>query len=357
MPGVSIELRRQVEVQARELGFDAIGFARADEPLEADHEHYLEFLARGMHGDMGYLAKNAEVRRSLDGEGIVAGAKTVICLSRRYDRDETDDPPLARTVARYARGRDYHNHLRKRIGRLARFVAGLEVGAKARALCDTAPVLERAWAARSGLGFVGKNGLLIVPGQGSYCLLGEVVTTVALVDHAPDPLNERCGSCTLCLEACPTDAFVAPRVLDPRRCISYATIEARSPAPNALADAIGEHLFGCDDCQQVCPYNAIAPPSAEKTKPFQPHERWSRLTLLDFVTLDEAQFARALEGSPLRRATRVGMARNAVLHAASQRGDAEAGARAVLAAGAQHDDAGVRRLARAALARCEELNP
>ena len=357
MPGVSRELRHRVEAEARELGFDAIGFARADVPLDVDHDRYREFIARGMQGDMGYLAENVDVRRRLDGDGILAGAKTVICLTRRYDRDDAADPPMATAVARYARGRDYHNHLRKRIGRLARFVASLAVGARARPLCDTAPVLERAWAVRAGLGFVGKNGMLIVPGQGSYCLLGEVVTTVALVDSTPKPMNERCGSCTLCLDVCPTDAFVAPQVLDPRRCISYATIEARSPAAPELHQAIGAHLFGCDDCQQICPYNAVAPPPSEKTTPFQPDERWSQLTLLDFVTMDEARFARALQGSPLRRATRVGMARNAVLFAAAARPDLDDQSRAVLDAGCRHDDAGVRQLASSSLVASAELNP
>src|SRR5262249_18003347 len=150
-----------------------------------------------------------------------------------------------RMIARYARGRDYHNGVRKKLRRLAAFVRGL--GADARPLIDDAPILERAWAARAGLGFVGKNGMGIVPGTGSLLALGEGVTTLALT---PDtPIDERCGTCTRCLDACPTHAFTRPFVLDARRCVSYLTIEKRGAIEDSLREGVGEHLFGCDDCQ------------------------------------------------------------------------------------------------------------
>src|SRR6185369_15160112 len=190
------------------------------------------------------LADHAETRRRLDGADIIAGARSVICVGRRYARSreaEERDPPLARGIARYARGQDCHVFLRKKLRQLAAFVRTLGPSVDARAFCDTEPVLERAWAARAGIGFVGKNGLVITPGQGSYQILGEVVTTLALV---PDtPIAERCGACTRCLDACPTGAFAAPFVLDPRRCIAYLTIEAKDAPPPDLAEAIGEHLF------------------------------------------------------------------------------------------------------------------
>ena len=186
---------------------------------------------------MGYLADAREARRRLDTDAILEGARSVICVAERYVRGGA--PPgeagkrgrgwsrVVQAIARYARGHDYHNHLRRRLRKLAAFVRTLGEGVEARPICDDAPVLERAWAARAGLGFVGKNGLLIAPGVGSFVLLGEVVTTLALL---PDtPMAERCGSCTLCLDACPTGAFDAPFVLDPRRCISYLTIELRGP--------------------------------------------------------------------------------------------------------------------------------
>jgi epoxyqueuosine reductase len=337
----------QIRQRARELGFHAIGFARV-QPLERDHERYRDFVAAGMHGDMGYLADHAEVRREVDTPAILAGAQTVICLARRYDRGQAEqsDPPLMRGVARYARGRDYHGFVRKRLGRLAAFVRELGPTAQARALCDTAPVLERAWAARAGMGFIGKNGLLIVPGQGSYCLLGEVVTTLALTEASyGQPASERCGSCRACLDACPTDAFPQPFVLDPRRCVSYATIEIRSAPAAEMRPALGEHLFGCDVCQEVCPYNVVAPPPPQDTEPFQPLERWAGVSLSELVGADEARWAELSRGTPLRRATRVGLARNALLVAARLFSDGDETARAALERGLSHDDPSIRQLA------------
>ncbi len=303
-------LTARVRARAGELGFEAVGIARADVPLEADFARYEAFVDAGMHGEMSWLADDREVRRRLDGEAILAGAKSVICLARRYARDLPEGaPPIAEKIARYARGQDYHVFLRKKLRKLAAFVRTLdaEAPAEARPLLDVAPVLERAWAARAGLGFVGKNGLLIVPGQGSFVLLGEVVTTLELT---PDtPLPERCGACTRCLDACPTGALVRPFVLDARRCVSYLTIEQRGATDPALREGVGEHLFGCDDCQTVCPFNAAAAPPA--SAPFRPREAWREVSLAGLLRLDVDAWARLAEGSPVHRATQEGMVRNA----------------------------------------------
>lgn len=333
-----------IDDRARALGFDVVGFARADVPLEEDHARYEAFIEAEYHGEMGYLADNREVRRQLDGPGILAGAKTVVCLARRYAGPEADEPAprtSSAAIARYARGRDYHNHLRKRLQKLAAFVRGLGPGVEARALIDTAPVLERAWAARAGLGFIGKNGLLIVPGQGSFLLLGEVVTTLAIPEAGLGvPMAERCGRCRACIDACPTDAFVRPFVLDARRCLSYATIERKTTPPEDQWDALGaEHLFGCDDCQTCCPYNHAPRPSLPDDAPFRPHPRWDETTLADLVAADAATFARLTEGSPLRRPGRLGLARNALMVAAG-RGD-----EAALNAGRAHPDPAIAELA------------
>src|SRR5262249_24804551 len=204
-----------------------------------------------------------------------------------------------RHIARYARGSDYHNHLRRRLRRLAAFVRTLGEGTRARPMSDDAPVLERAWAARAGLGFVGKNGLLIVPGVGSFVLLGEVVTTLA-IDPDP-PIPERCGSCTRCLDACPTSAFDAPFVLDPRRCVAYLTIEHRGPIDDDLRPGVGTHLFGCDDCQTVCPFNAARGrrASSEVDARFSADPRWATTELSDLLALDDDGFLRLREGSPI----------------------------------------------------------
>jgi epoxyqueuosine reductase len=332
----------RVKARALALGFDVVGVAAADAPLDADHARFLAFLARGHHGAMGYLAEHAEARRRLDTEAILAGARSVICAGRRYARDAAADPPLAQGVARYARGQDYHVFLRKKLRKLAAFVRTLAPGVEARAFLDTEPILERAWAARAGLGFVGKNGLVITPGMGSFLLLGEVVTTLPLV---PDtPMTERCGACTRCLDACPTQAFPAPFVLDATRCISYWTIEQPEAPPDELRAAIGEHLFGCDACQDVCPYNRTALPPAETTVPFRPLERWSRLGLDELVSLPADRWEEIAQGSPLYRAGRGGVARNAALVAKTRLARGQGGAeeeRAVVAAAA-HDDPAVR---------------
>ncbi|MGD0674783.1 MAG: tRNA epoxyqueuosine(34) reductase QueG [Polyangiaceae bacterium] len=349
-PLTRAELTGLVRQATRSLGFDAVGIARADLPLTAEMDRYAAFLAGGLYGEMKFLEQNRAARARLDGPEILLGAKSVICVARRYRRtpeEEGRDPELARAIARYARGRDYHRFLRRRLRRLATLLRKLGTPScpvRARPLCDEEPVLERAWAARAGLGFVGKNGLLIVPGVGSMVLLGEVVTTLEL---EPDvPLAERCGSCTRCLEACPTGAFMKPFVLDPRRCIAYLTIEKRTEMPIDLAPAVGEHLFGCDDCQTVCPFNAgrgVRAAAAENHDPFAPLERWSRLALEDLLILDEARWREIAQGTPLRRAGRIGLARNAAI-VLGNRGDV-ASLPALRSAASAHDAIVVREAA------------
>jgi epoxyqueuosine reductase len=351
-------LAEPIRERAAELGFSLLGFAAAADPPLEDHRRYQRFIAAGMHGEMSYLERHAEARARVDTAAILPGARTVICLASPYGRpasEEATDPPLARAIARYARGRDYHGHLRKRLRRLADFVRSLAPGAEARALSDTAPVLERAWARRAGLGFVGKNGLLIVPGQGSHCLLGEVVTTLRVEPEAlGSPAAERCGSCRACLDACPTDAFAAPYVLDPRRCVAYLTIEARTLPPPALRPGVGEHLFGCDDCQDACPYNHGGRSASADRDPYRPLPLWSELSLGDLCAWDEASFLRATTGSPLRRARRAGLARNALLVAAVRargpEGPSREAARALLEEARNHEIADLRVLAEELLA-------
>ena len=305
-----------VRAKAKELGFEAVGVAQADLELDLDFTRYQDFVDTGMHGEMAWLAENAEARRRLDTSDILAGAKSVICVARRYKRDdEESDSKTAKTIARYARGHDYHNVVRRKLRRLAAFVRRFGTEASpvlARPLIDDAPLLERAWAARAGLGFVGKNGLIIVPGEGSFVLLGEVVTTLSLT---PDtPMSERCGTCRLCIDACPTSAFVRPFVLDPRRCVSYLTIEHRSSIEPGLRDAVGERLFGCDECQTVCPFNASSRPrDPERTRTFEPLERWSTLDLGSLLEMQPEAWERVSAGSPLKRATSDGLARNAAI--------------------------------------------
>ncbi len=372
----------RVRAEARTLGFDAVAIAPAGEGagVDRDFARYEAFVAAGMHGEMRWLARHAEVRKRLDGDGILPGAKSVVCVARRYQRppeDEAKDSPTAKGIARYARGRDYHGFLRRRLRRLAAFIRALggpDGPVAARPLCDAEPVLERAWAARAGLGFIGKNGMLIVPGVGSMVLLGEVVTTLELdASDATDAsrarpraheggdwpssfdarLSDRCGSCTRCLDACPTQAFDGPYVLDPRRCVSYLTIEHRTAIAPELREHLGDHLFGCDDCQTVCPFNAgvgpRSPPSLADGDPFAPLDRWSSARLEELLSLDEAGWQGVSEGTPLRRAGRAGLARNAAI-VLGNRGETSA-IEPLRRAAETHDDAMVREAASWALKR------
>jgi epoxyqueuosine reductase len=360
-----MRLAERVRTYARSLGFDAVGIARADVSLDRDMERYEAFVDREMHGEMGFLARNVAARARLDGDAILEGARSVICVARRYQAPAQQvgaETGTADLIARYARGRDYHGFLRNRVRRIATFLRSLgtpEQPVHARPLCDEEPVLERAWAARAGLGFVGKNGLLIVPGVGSMVLLGEVVTTLSLATDTP--IAERCGSCTRCLDACPTDAFAAPFVLDPRRCISYLTIETKGEVPVALRDGVGEHLFGCDDCQSVCPFNAgasaRAPPRDDDGDPFAPLIRWAKVRLEALLSPDmsEGDWRSMLEGTPLKRAGATGLARNAAIVLGNRRDPLALPA--LRDAAARHPDATVREAAGWAAARVASSAP
>lgn len=361
-PDVSTTKARESRTQtvfarARALGFDAVGVADARAPLDRDMDRYDAFLDAGYDGEMTWLRDHRELRRRVDVDGILEGARSVVCVAQRYQRsadDEAADPDFAKMVARYARGRDYHNGLRKKLRSLARLLRTLEEGAAARPLTDDAPILERAWAARAGLGFVGKNGMLIVPGDGSFVLLGEVVTTVELDVGAP--MAERCGSCRACLDACPTGAFPAPFVLDARRCVSYLTIELRSPIDDSLRRGVGEHLFGCDDCQTVCPFNKGARSALGRglgrergvADRYRPLDRWATTDLAALLSATDDAFRTLTEGSPLHRATREGLARNAAIVLGNRRDSASLGA--LRSAQASHPSAVVREAAAWAIA-------
>ena len=361
----------QVRTEARRLGFDAVGITHANR-LDRDFARYEAFIDAGMHGEMGWLARHRNVRERIDNNGILAGAKSVICVARRYGAPEqrgggadattraTRTIASTGTIARYARGRDYHGFMRRRLRRLAAFVRALgtvEEPVRARPLCDEEPVLERAWAVHAGLGFIGKNGMLIVPGLGSMVLLGEVVTTLDLEGPACTPASwqERCGACTRCLDACPTDAFATPFVLDARRCVSYLTIELRGAIASELREGVCTHLFVCDDCQTVCPFNAgtgaRAPLEATDGDPFAPLERWSHMSLESLLGLDEASWSALFRGTPLRRTGRSGIARNAAIVLGNRRD--RAALPALRAAACGHDDPVVREAASWAISRIE----
>jgi epoxyqueuosine reductase len=304
----NLTLTERVREVGEEAGFARIGVAVAGR-LEEESAHLDAWLRAGRHGQMEWMAETAEVRKDPRDSNMLEDAKSVVVMAAPYGHDtEYEGPPPAK-VAKYALGRDYHNVLTKKARRVAKLLQ--REGYGARVAVDSKPVFERAWAERAGVGFIGKNCCLIVPGLGSHVFLACVVTTAELAADAP--ITRRCGSCTLCLDACPTRAFVGPRSLDARKCISYLTIEHRGPIPEEHRSAIGPWLFGCDACQDVCPYNQTAGANARSLDAFEPGARWQGLRAGELLEMDEEALRDWSEGSPVKRARREGLARNAAI--------------------------------------------
>jgi epoxyqueuosine reductase len=303
-----VSLTREIKERALALGFDRVGVARV-EALGPEGARLQAWLAAGRAGEMGYMARTAATRIDPRRPGMLPSARSIVVLAAAIARAPEPSGPAPGRIARYARGRDYHNVLGKRARKVARVLRRL--GHKARAATDLMPIFERAWAERAGLGFVGKNCCLIIPGLGSHVLLASVLTSAELEPDAP--MEARCGTCRLCLDACPTAAFAGPGELDARRCISYLTIEHPGAVPEDLRAAIGDRLFGCDDCQDVCPWTKVplAPPDA--TAPFATDPRWTGIEAADLLALDDDAFAKLTDATPLRRPGRDGLARNAAL--------------------------------------------
>ena len=303
-----LALTQALKARALELGFDRVAVGGAGPPEHA--AAFERWLDAGYAGDMSYLAKGRAAR--LDPAQLLPGWRSVVAVALNYAPGEDD--PAWRGVARYARGRDYHRVIRPRLHGLKdvlRAAGGPDV--RSRASIDTSAVLERGLAARAGLGWIGKNTNLIAPGLGSYFFIGIVLTTAELTPDEAVP--DHCGTCTACLAACPTRAFVAPYTLDARRCISYLTIEHRGPIDASLREPIGGWLFGCDVCQDVCPWNRHAPPTRESAfasgTPPGPAET--------LVEMSDAEFRERFRGSALKRARRAGLARNAAIVLANRR--------------------------------------
>ena len=302
-------LGEQIGVWARTLGFTDIGVADTD--LAAYAPAFRRWLAERLHGDMGYMARN--VAKRLAPEALLPGTVRVICARMDY----LGTPPPAQTalptndgtatIARYAVGRDYHKVVRRRLARLAKRIEQ-RTGGRFRAFTDSAPVLEKPLAEKAGIGWIGKNTLLLSE-AGSWFFLGEIYTNLPLPVTPPRPANAPgCGNCRACMTVCPTGAIVAPGKLDATRCIAYLTIEHKGAIPHALREAIGNRVFGCDDCQIVCPWNRFARRSPEAA--FAPRHGLDRATLATLLSWDEATFLARTEGMALRRATYAQWVRN-----------------------------------------------
>lgn len=289
-------------------GFSVVGIARA-ESLEGnpDGERFREWLVAGRHGEMEYLAREPE--RRLDPGRVVTGARSILCVGLDYGSGDAVPPPEPGRgrIARYARGRDYHKVFTTRLKKLEAAIVAEFPGVASRRYVDTGPVLEKLWAERAGVGWRGKHTNLVSCEFGSWLLLGELILDLDLSPGTVHP--DRCGTCSRCITACPTGAITGPHQLDATLCISYLTIEHRGPIPESLRGLMGDHVFGCDDCLDVCPWNRFARVSAEAD--FRPRAETLAPLLAELVALDDEAFLARFAGTPVMRAGRRGLARNA----------------------------------------------
>ncbi len=301
-------LTEEVKAFARDLGFDLVGVTTAD-PLPDDEARLRSWVGAGMHGAMGYVADHAP--RASQPAQVVPGARSVVVVGLAYQWDlaEPDGEGLRGRVSAYARGIDYHRVIEEKLARLSRLLMARGAGI-ARVYVDTGPLLDRALAHRAGLGWFGKNTLLITKtGHGSYVFLGEVLTDLILDPDAP--AEGSCGRCRICLDECPTGAIVAPFVVDARRCISYLTIELRSWIPRDLRPLMGTWVFGCDICQDVCPHNVLVKKGLHAE--FAPRRDVAFPDLIELLHLDERTYQERFRHSAIKRAKRRGLRRNAAV--------------------------------------------
>lgn len=291
------QLRRLLQEAIAWQGFSSWGVARA-EPLPEAHARLREWIASGRHGFLGYMERSAHLRAGPGGPDFLPGARSVVMVSLAFSRPDPPPPSLGRLVARHARGLDYHDvvgaRLRAVLSRLEREVGDLH----GRVFVDSAPVMEKPWAQRAGLGWIGLNGLLVQPGLGTWCVLGGIAIDG---DIEPDAsASDGCGDCRACVDACPVGALSGDRLVDVRRCLSGITVERRGPLDREQARSLsGRMAFGCDLCQEACPHNAV-PPAGDAD--FEPLRFMKGMTGRDFLGLDAVRAGRLLEGTSLARA-------------------------------------------------------
>jgi epoxyqueuosine reductase len=315
----TFSLEDSLKAKARELGFVAVGIAPAtDDPVRAERLH--EWLDAGFHGDMGWMQDRAEVRQGP--QSMWPAAKSVIALGMSYapEIDPLAPAEMARAakISVYAQGRDYHEVVKKALKALARWLVEQRPGTELKVFVDTAPVMEKPLGEAAGIGWQGKHTNLVSRTHGNWLFLGAIYTTLELAPDAPH--EDRCGSCRACQDACPTNAFPEPYRLDARRCISYLTIEHKGPIPREFREAIGNRIYGCDDCLAVCPWNKFADVAARHAR-LAPREDLLAPDLAALLALDDAAFRAKFSGSPIKRVGRDRFVRNCLI-AAGNSGDA-----------------------------------
>src|SRR6266480_3229279 len=302
----SAELKTSIVDFARELGFDSCRVAACSPPPHADK--FDDWLSAGAHGEMEYMARGEEKRR--DPQKILPGAKSVVVLALNYFQGNAGETPAATKdpsrgkIARYAWGDDYHDVIAAKLDKIDQFLGGF--GGQQKCYVDTGPILERDHAAQAGIGWHGKNTMLIDERLGTWFFLAEILTTLEL--PADQLVRDRCGTCERCIKACPTGAITAPHRLDARRCISYLTIELKGSIPLEFRPLIGDRIFGCDDCLEVCPWNRFAQISREAA--FSARKSTTGMSLREYLDLTDSEFRQLFKNSPIKRIKRRGFLRN-----------------------------------------------
>ncbi len=286
---------QRIKAKAVELGFDACGISRAREMGE-ERDHLLEWLESGFQGTMGYMANHFEKR--LNPALLVDGAKSVISVLLNYHTTQKQEDPGAPVISSYAMGKDYHQVSKDKLAKLLAFIQTELAPCEGRIFTDSAPLLEKALAKEAGLGWIGKNTLLIHPLMGSFLFIGEVVLDLDLAYDQPFG-NNLCGSCTRCIDSCPTGAILAPLKLDANRCLSYLTIETKIDIPESFTERLNNRLVGCDICQQVCPWNSRA--QQNKVSEFHPKRELIEMPAAAWAELDKLTFNRLFKGTAVER--------------------------------------------------------
>tara|TARA_Y100000590_G_scaffold258515_1_gene290158 strand:+ start:2462 stop:3379 length:918 start_codon:yes stop_codon:yes gene_type:complete len=292
-----------IKRKALELGFSSCGISKA-RFLSEEEEKFEKWLSNGYHGTMSYLEKNIDKR--LDPRILVPESKSVISLTYNYYPPKKLINKNNFIISKYAYGRDYHKVLKKKLKKLFNNMKEKIGNIEGRVFVDSAPVHERAWAKLSGLGWIGKNSLLINKDVGSYFFIAEIICDLELEYDAP--VSDRCGNCTRCIDACPTNAITQAQVIDSNKCISYLTIENKDSIPKELKNEMNQSIFGCDICQDICPWNRFSTPHDEKE--FLPNQKLKKLRKKDWIELTEETFNRIFEGSAIKRAKYKGLKKN-----------------------------------------------
>jgi epoxyqueuosine reductase len=300
-------LSEKIKTRGLEIGFHKVGIARA-EALEAEGEHLFQWLSSGFHGEMAWMERWKEKR--VDAREVFPGARSIVTVALNYftPHEHIDDASSGK-VSRYAWGDDYHEILKEKLYELLAYIKTVSPGAGGKVCVDTTPVMDKAWAVRAGLGWIGKSSNLITTDYGSWVFLGELILDIEL-DHDTEPVADHCGSCTACIDACPTDAIVEPYVVDARKCVSYATIELRDEELPAQFDGnLRGWIYGCDICQDVCPWNRFEKPSNDKR--FEPRGSETSLALESVLEMTTEEFSTRFRRSPMKRTKVTGLKRNA----------------------------------------------